>query len=56
MPAVSEKQRELFAIAEHRPEKLHAENKGLAKLGKKTLHEFAKTKGLGKYGKSKGGK
>ena len=47
MPAVSTKQRQLFAIAEHAPGKLHKENKGLAKLPKKTLHEFAATKGLG---------
>jgi len=46
MPAVSDKQRRLFAIAEHAPEKLHKENRGLAKLPKKTLHEFAATKGL----------
>ena len=46
MPSVSEPQRELFAIAEHHPEKLHAENRGLAKLPRKTLHEFASTKGL----------
>ncbi len=45
MPAVSEKQRELFAIAEHHPEELHAKNKGLAKLSHKTLHDFAATKG-----------
>lgn len=43
MPAVSEAQRKLFAIAEHEPGKLHSENKGLAKLGHKTLHDFAAT-------------
>ena len=48
MPAVSEKQRKLFAIAEHAPGKLYAKNKGLAKLSKSTLHEFSSTKGLGK--------
>lgn len=48
MPAVSEKQRKLFAIAEHEPDKLYPENKGLAKLGHKTLHDFAATKGLAK--------
>lgn len=41
MPAVSEKQRRLFAIAEHHPEKLYARNRGLARLGQKTLHDFA---------------
>jgi len=46
MPAKSEKQRELFAIALHNPEKLHKENKGLAQLPTQTLHDFAATKGL----------
>lgn len=46
MPAVSDPQRRLFAIAEHAPEKLHKANKQLAKLPRKTLHEFASTKGL----------
>ena len=41
MPAVSKKQRRLFAIAEHNPEQLYAKNRGLAKLGKSKLHEFA---------------
>lgn len=43
MPATSKAQQALFAIAEHNPSKLHAENKGLAKLGKAKLHEFAAT-------------
>jgi hypothetical protein len=41
MPAYSEKQREMFAIAEHHPEKLNKENKDVAKLPHSTLHEFA---------------
>lgn len=41
MPAVSEKQRELFAIAEHHPEKLHKKNRGLLKLSHQQLHDFA---------------
>jgi hypothetical protein len=48
MPAATEKQRILFAIAEHNPSKLYAKNKKLAKLPKGTLHEFASTKGLKK--------
>lgn len=48
MPAVSEPQRELFAIAEHHPEELYKKNQSLAKLPKKTLHEFAATKGFSK--------
>ena len=43
MPSLSKKQQKLFAIAEHEPGKLHAENKSLAKLPHKTLHEFAAT-------------
>ena len=48
MPAKSIAQRELFAIAEHDPSKLHKENKGLASLPHKTLHEFASGSEAGK--------
>ncbi len=48
MPAVSEKQREAMAIAEHTPNKLFAKNRGLLKMSKKQLHDFASTKGLKK--------
>jgi hypothetical protein len=48
MPAVSEKQRRLFSIAEHDPGSLYAKNKNLASLPHKTLHDFAATKGLRK--------
>ena len=44
MPAVSEKQRRLFAIAEHEPGKLYKKNRGLADLPHATLHEFASKK------------
>ena len=44
MPSLSKAQQKLFGIAEHNPEALHAENKGLADLPHKTLHEFAATK------------
>lgn len=47
MPSVSRSQRRLFAIAEHHPEQLYSANKGLAKLGKSKLHEFAATKEKG---------
>ena len=55
MPAVSKKQRRAMAIAEHDPESLYPENKGLAKMSKKSLHEFAMTKesGLPKVKKPK---
>ena len=48
MPAVSEKQREAMAIAEHHPSKLHKKNRGVLKMSHKQLHEFASTKGLKK--------
>lgn len=53
MPAVSEEQRRLFAIAEHNPEKLYKKNRGLLNLGRKKLHEFASTKGLHRVKKRK---
>jgi len=48
MPAKSKKQRRMMAIAEHHPEELYKRNKGVAKMGKKKLHEFTavKEKGL----------
>ena len=51
MPAKSKKQRIAMAIAEHHPEKLYKRNKGLKKMSKKQLHEFATTKekGLPEY-------
>ena len=48
MPAKSIAQQQLFAIAKHHPEKLHSENKSLAKLPKKTLHDFASGSEAGK--------
>lgn len=48
MPAVSEKQREAMAIAEHNPGKLFAKNKGMLKMSKGQLSDFASTKGLKK--------
>jgi hypothetical protein len=53
MPAKSEKQRELMAIAEHHPEKIYKKNKGVTKMSHKQLHEFAATKGLKKKHKKK---
>lgn len=44
MPSVNEAQRRLFSIAEHSPEKLRPENRDLAKLPRRTLHDFAATK------------
>lgn len=44
MPAVSKKQQIATAIAEHHPEDLYARNRGLLKMDKQQLHEFAATK------------
>ena len=41
MPAVSKAQQRLMQIAEHAPEKLNAENKGVASMSHKQLHDFA---------------
>lgn len=36
-----------MAIAEHHPEELQKKNKGLLKMSKSQLHDFAKTKEKG---------
>ena len=41
MPSVSDKQRQAMAIAEHEPSKLHKRNRGMLKMSKQQLHEFA---------------
>ena len=48
MPAKSKKQRRLMALAEHSPEKVKAENRGVLKMTKAQQHDFATTdeKGL----------
>jgi hypothetical protein len=55
MPAKSKKQQQAMAIAEHEPNKLSKKNKGLLKMTKSQLHDFAatKTKGLPKKVKKK---
>ena len=55
MPAKSKAQRIAMAIAEHHPEQLNPENKGLADMSKKDLHDFASTpeKGLPEHVKKK---
>jgi len=45
-PAVSTKQRQLMAIAEHEPSKVHKANRGVLKMSKSQLHDYASTKGL----------
>ena len=48
MPALSKKQQEAMAIAEHEPGKLYSRNRGMAKMSHQQLHDFASTprKGL----------
>jgi len=41
MPAKSEKQRKMMAIAEHHPEKLYKRNRVILKMNHKQLHDFA---------------
>ena len=53
MPAVSEKQRKMMAIAEHNPSKLYKKNKGALKMSHKQLHEFASKSDHGFYGHTK---
>lgn len=55
MPAKSEAQRKLMAIAEHHPEKVNPENRGVLEMSKKDLHDFASTseKGLPEHTKKK---
>ena len=44
MPAKSEKQRKMMAIAKHQPEKLYKKNRGVLKMSKSQLSEFASKK------------
>lgn len=57
MPSVSKAQQAVMAIGEYEPEKLYARNRGVLKMSKGQLHDFAatKTKSLPKYAGSKGG-
>lgn len=43
MPAVSKAQQIAMAIAEHNPKKLYGRNRGLLKMSKGQLHDFAAT-------------
>lgn len=47
MPAESKKQRRMMAIAKHHPEQLYERNKGVLKMSRKQLHDFASTKERG---------
>ena len=47
MPAESKAQRKLMAIAKHHPEKVMKKNRGVLKMSKKQLTDFAETKEKG---------
>ena len=47
MPAKSKVMRQASAIAEHHPEKLYKRNRGMLKMSKKQLSEYASTKEKG---------
>lgn len=47
MPSKSRAQRRAMAIAEHNPEELYKRNKGLSKMSKSQLSDFASTKEKG---------
>ncbi len=50
MPSKSNAQRVAAAIAEHSPDKLYKRNRGLLKMTKGQLHEFASSvKGSGTF-------
>lgn len=48
MPAVSDKQRKLMALAEHNPDQVSAKNRGVLSMSQGQLHDFAATKGAPK--------
>lgn len=43
MPGLSKNQVTAMRIAEHSPDKLYARNRGMLKMGKSQLHDFAVT-------------
>ena len=47
MPAVSKSQQQAMAIASHAPGKLYKRNRGLLKMTRSQLSEFASTKHKG---------
>jgi hypothetical protein len=48
MPSVSKSQQRLFQVAEHAPGKLYSRNRGLLKLSKQQLSDFASGSEKGK--------
>lgn len=47
MPATSVAMRRLMALAEHHPEKVSKENRGVLRMTKTQLRDFARTKEKG---------
>jgi hypothetical protein len=47
MPAVSQAQRRLMALAEHNPSAVYSRNQGVLDMSKQQLHGFAATKEKG---------
>lgn len=47
MPAKSKAQRQMMAIAQHSPSKLYKRNRGVLKMSRSQLHDFAATKEKG---------
>lgn len=47
MPAKSKAQQRLMAIAEHNPGAVKGKNRGVLKMSKQELHDFAATKRKG---------
>jgi len=43
MPATSQAQQKLMAIAEHNPSAVYARNRGVLKMNASQLHDFAAT-------------
>jgi hypothetical protein len=54
VPAVSQAQQKVMAIAEHAPDKLFKRNRGLLKMKNSELHDFAATPREGLPKKSRG--
>jgi hypothetical protein len=46
-PAVSKKQQRLMAIAEHNPDAVKSKNRGVLRMNRGQLHDFAATKRKG---------
>jgi hypothetical protein len=49
MPPKSENMRIAAAIAEHEPEKLYKRNRGMLKMSKEQLHDYAKKRKTGSH-------